>query len=163
MVTHLLLYRLLLVALVVRGASPSSFPALPHHTFQHHSLWIERAAHPFSSSVQHMGIDHGRADVLMAQEFLHGANIITAFQEVGRKAMTQGMATPWLVDTRSLDGHFYRFLQHRVRHMMPLLTSRSTSSSPSPSMPSTMIFRDLCLRRWPASWKSVNQKMSCHL
>ena len=30
---------------------------------------------------------HGRADILMTQEFLHGTNIITAFQEMGRKTM----------------------------------------------------------------------------
>ena len=50
-------------------------------------LWIERAAHALATALQHMRIDHGSADVLVPQEFLHGANVIAIFQEVGGKAM----------------------------------------------------------------------------
>jgi hypothetical protein len=37
--------------------------------------------------LQHMGINHGGADILVPQQFLHGANIITSFEQMSRKAM----------------------------------------------------------------------------
>jgi len=40
------------------------------------TLWIERATHALAAALQHMRIDHGGADILVAQEFLHGTNII---------------------------------------------------------------------------------------
>jgi len=40
-----------------------------------------------------MSIDHGRFDVAMAQQFLHGPDVVATFQQVGRKGMPQGLAT----------------------------------------------------------------------
>ena len=51
------------------------------------SLRIERATHALATVLQHMRIDHGSPDVLVPQEFLHGANVIAIFQEAGGKAM----------------------------------------------------------------------------
>ena len=57
------------------------------------ALRIERAAHPLSATLKHMGIDHRRADIFVPQQFLHGADIVTIFQEVCRKAVAQRMTT----------------------------------------------------------------------
>jgi hypothetical protein len=43
--------------------------------------------------LQHMGINHGGADILVPQQFLHGANIITSFEQMSRKAMAARIVT----------------------------------------------------------------------
>ena len=49
--------------------------------------WIKRTFHPLPASLQYMGIDHCGADILVAQKFLHGTNVIAIFQQTGRKTM----------------------------------------------------------------------------
>jgi hypothetical protein len=48
---------------------------------------IERAADSLPAALQHVRVDHRGADVLVAQEFLHGTNIITIFQQMGGKTV----------------------------------------------------------------------------
>ena len=43
------------------------------------SKHIQRAAHALATSVQHVRINHGRAHLLMPQQFLHRANVVTRF------------------------------------------------------------------------------------
>ena len=57
------------------------------------SAQIERTAHPLPTALEHMRIDHGSTDILVAEEFLHGANVIAIFQEMGSETMTQGVTT----------------------------------------------------------------------
>lgn len=54
---------------------------------------IERTADAFATPLQHMGIDHGGADILVPQPFLHGANVITSFEQMSRKALAPPLAT----------------------------------------------------------------------
>lgn len=42
--------------------------------------------------IQHMGVNHGGADILMTQEFLDRSAILPPFQQVGRKGVAEGMA-----------------------------------------------------------------------
>jgi hypothetical protein len=46
-----------------------------------------------------MGIDHGGFDILVAQQFLDGADIVMVFQQVRGEAMPEGMARYTLVET----------------------------------------------------------------
>ncbi len=48
---------------------------------------IRRAADTPPAAVQNMGVDHGRADVLVAQEFLHRADVVTIGQQMRGKRM----------------------------------------------------------------------------
>jgi len=50
-------------------------------------LRIERAAHALATALQHMRIEHGGPDVFVPQEFLHGANVIAIFQQMGSKTV----------------------------------------------------------------------------
>ena len=50
-----------------------------------HALRIKRTAHPFTATLEYMGIDHRGADIFMPQQLLHSADIIAIFQQVGRK------------------------------------------------------------------------------
>jgi hypothetical protein len=45
-------------------------------------LKIHRTANRPGALFQHVGVNHGGADVFVAQEFLNGANVIARFQKV---------------------------------------------------------------------------------
>ena len=64
---------------------------------------VQRTAHGEAALVQDVGVDHGGLDVLVAQQFLDGANIVTRFKQVGGKAMAEGVTTGALVDPGPLD------------------------------------------------------------
>ena len=74
--------------------APSS-PAPPHYPLSivnyQLPLAIQRAAHAQRTLIEHMGVDHGGADIFVAEEFLDGANVIAVFQEVGGEGMTEGV------------------------------------------------------------------------
>ena len=38
-----------------------------------------------------MGINHGGADIGMAQQFLNGSDIAAAFEQMGRETVSEGM------------------------------------------------------------------------
>jgi hypothetical protein len=40
-----------------------------------------------------MGVDHRGFDIFMAEEFLHGADIVAMLQQLRRKTMAKGMTT----------------------------------------------------------------------
>ena len=67
-----------------------------------------------------MGVDHGRADVLVAQELLDGPEIVAGLEEVSREAVAQGVRTNWLGNPgrpcRVVDGA----LGNRLVEMKPL-------------------------------------------
>ena len=44
-------------------------------------------------SAADVGVDHGRADVLVAEQLLHGANIIAILQQMRSKTVPEGVAT----------------------------------------------------------------------
>jgi hypothetical protein len=73
---------------------------------------IERTADAFATPLQHMGIDHGGADILVPQQFLHGANVITCFEQMSHKAMAQRVTTALFGNARSRDRILHRSLQH---------------------------------------------------
>ena len=62
------------------------------------SKTVCRAVYPVPSLVQHLGIDHGCTDILVAQQFLNGADIVPIFTEVRGKGMPHGVATDRLVN-----------------------------------------------------------------
>jgi hypothetical protein len=48
------------------------------------------AQHPVAAAVQHMGVHHGRAHVGVAEQFLHGANVVAIPQQIRAKRMARG-------------------------------------------------------------------------
>jgi hypothetical protein len=67
---------------------------------------VQRTAHRPAALFQDMRIDHGRAHVLVDQQFLDGADIISVLQQVGGKAVPEGMAADRLVNAGNLYGGF---------------------------------------------------------
>jgi hypothetical protein len=43
------------------------------------ALRIKRTAHPLTATLEHMGINHCRADIFVPQQFLYGADIVAIF------------------------------------------------------------------------------------
>ena len=48
---------------------------------------VGRAAHGGRAPVEDVGVDHRRRDVAVAEEFLHGADVVAVFEQVGRERM----------------------------------------------------------------------------
>lgn len=73
-------------------------------------LMIERAAHADARPVEHMGVDHGRAYVLVAQQFLNSTNVISVLQKMRCEGMSKCVASRWFVYSRFPD----RLLHHAL-------------------------------------------------
>ena len=99
---------------------------------------VHRAQHPSPAPVQDMGVDHRGTHVRVTQEFLHRSNVVTRFQQVGRKRVAQGMAGGPLGDSRRQDRPFDRSLDRRLVKMMFPLPARTLISPRSRSMSLTL-------------------------
>lgn len=53
---------------------------------------VQRADHALSAAVQHVSVNHRRADVLMPQQVLHRTNVVSRRQQIRRKAVPQRVA-----------------------------------------------------------------------
>jgi len=45
-----------------------------------------------ATTLQHVGVDHGRLDVLVAQQLLDGADVVMVFQQMGGEGVPEGVA-----------------------------------------------------------------------
>jgi len=45
-----------------------------------------------ATTLEDVGIDHGRLDVLVAQQFLDGTDVVMVFQQVGGEGVSEGVA-----------------------------------------------------------------------
>jgi hypothetical protein len=63
---------------------------------------VEGALDGEAASVQDVGVDHGGADVAVAEELLDGADVVAAFEEMGGEGVAKGVAGGWLGDTCNL-------------------------------------------------------------
>ncbi len=69
--------------------------------------------------VQHMRVQHGRADVLVTEQFLNGPDVVTSFKEVRGERMPKCVAPGMLDHTGPADGLLDGLLQNRLGNMMP--------------------------------------------
>ena len=97
--------------------------------FHSASLSIERATDGKAAAIKDMGIDHRRFDVFVAEEFLDGANIVPGFQQVGRKAMAEGVRGDLFGEASGLGCGAHGFLHAAFVQVMPaeFLTTRVLS------------------------------------
>jgi len=65
---------------------------------------IEGASDTAGAFVEYVGVDHGRADVGVAQEFLDGTDVVTVFKELGGKGVSERVATGMFLDAGKHDG-----------------------------------------------------------
>jgi hypothetical protein len=74
-----------------------------------------------AASVQDMGIDHGRADILVPKEFLDGADVIACFKQMRGKRMSEGVTTDMLNYACTADCFLDAPLKNRLMSVMPPL------------------------------------------
>ena len=65
-----------------------------------------------------MGVDHGRFDVLVPEQFLNGSDIIAVLKHMRGKRMTKGVARGMLDHSRLADGILDDTLHSRLMHVM---------------------------------------------
>jgi len=78
-----------------------------------------RAANRRWPTVQNVSIDHRRAHILVTQQFLNGADVVTVFEQVGCKRVPECVRCCRLDDTRLADRLFDSSLDHRFVEMVP--------------------------------------------
>ena len=80
-----------------------------------------------------MGVDHGGFDILVAEEFLHGADtcpepqvlgVVAVLEEVGGEGMPEGVWGDGFVYFGAAGGIFYGFLQGSFMDMVALYDTR---------------------------------------
>ena len=52
---------------------------------------IGRAQYPVTAAVKHVGVNHGRPDIGVAEQFLHGADVVAVAEQVRGERMPQGI------------------------------------------------------------------------
>lgn len=59
---------------------------------------IQRAANTPAATIEHMGIDHCSAHILVSQQFLDSADIVAILKEVRGEAVPQGVTADRLAE-----------------------------------------------------------------
>ena len=78
---------------------------------RHTSQPVQGAYHAARAPVQDVGVDLRGLDVSMAQQLLHGADVIAGFKQVGGEGVAEGMTAGILVDSGLQHGLFDRPLK----------------------------------------------------
>jgi hypothetical protein len=82
------------------------------------------------TSVQNVRVNHGRANVAMAQPFLHGANVVAVGEQVRGKGMPEGVAgDPFGESCLSDGGRHCSLNQTFIDVMTPLFASLRIASA----------------------------------
>jgi hypothetical protein len=78
---------------------------LPHLLKTKSSKWgrifrlkVQRAMNPETAAVEDVGVNHGRFNIGMAEEFLDGADVVAGFEQVGGEGVAEGVAADGLGD-----------------------------------------------------------------
>ena len=74
--------------------------------------------------VQNVGVDHGRCDVLVAEELLNGSDVVTVLKKVRGKGMTKGMTGCSLGQGGCSCAGFYGPLDHCLMKVVPVEKAR---------------------------------------
>jgi len=69
----------------------------------------------------HVGVYLSGGDVGMAEQILHGADVGSGVEQVGGKAVAQGVRSHSLVQARGFDGLPNGMLERGIQHMMATL------------------------------------------
>ena len=54
---------------------------------------VQGTVDAFASLVQDMRVDHGRANVLVAKQFLNGTDVVTGLKQMSGEGMPQGISS----------------------------------------------------------------------
>ena len=134
------------------------------------SRHVQRAADSACAVAQHVGVDHRRRDVAMAEQFLHRADVVAPLEQVRREGMAKAVTGHALVDSRCpcriRDGP----LDDGLVQVMPAFASLLVAPSPrrgKDPLPQPLVW---CLANsyalfgaMEARWRAAaTQAMRCH-
>ena len=82
---------------------------------------VQRTFHSQAAALEYVGIDHGGANVLVAEQFLNGADVVAGFEQMSGKTVPKSMGTDRLIYARPTCSLAYRPLYVAGVHMMAKL------------------------------------------
>lgn len=82
------------------------------------SLPIQWTTHRQATPLQDVSVDHRRPHVLMAEQLLNGADVVTGLEKVGGKGVAEGVTGDALEQANLLSGPANGALQGRGIEMM---------------------------------------------
>jgi len=85
---------------------------------------IQRGFDRQPAALEDVGVDHGGLDVLVSEEFLHGADVVSVLQKVGGETVAKGVGFDLFVVARKFCGFTDGFLQDGFIEMMAANRSR---------------------------------------
>jgi len=80
---------------------------------------VQWTANRHGASVEDVGVDHSSADVLVPQQFLHGADVVAIFQQVGGEGVAEGMGSDVLLDASELSRFADGLLEAALVEVVP--------------------------------------------
>ena len=86
---------------------------------------IRRTQNALTAPVQHMGINLGGLDALVAEQLLNGADVISLLDKMGGERMAQGVAADFFVDTCLVCGRGNGALDRPVVYMVAAADARA--------------------------------------
>src|SRR6266404_2863657 len=75
---------------------------------------IGRRTDSRGSAIQHVRVDHRGGDVLVAEEPLHGPDVVSGFQKMRRERLPERMAARWLANPGGTHGDMDGALDDRL-------------------------------------------------
>jgi hypothetical protein len=82
-------------------------------------------AHASAATIEYVRVDHGRARICMAKQFLNGANIVTIMKQMGSKTVAQRMDGNRFRDARLFNSFFQSALHSTLIQVMAPHDSRA--------------------------------------
>src|SRR5206468_3919395 len=112
-----------------RGTSsqPNPRPSLSHRPPARCSSVeeaIRRTPYRTRPAVEHVRVDHRGADITVAEQLLHRANVVPVLQQVGSEAVAEGVAGRRLTDPRAQNGRPDHPLNRGLMEMVPPAMAR---------------------------------------
>lgn len=84
---------------------------------------VKRAADALTTPVEHMRVDHGGANIPVAEQLLDSTDVVACLQQMGSERMPEGVASYVLDDTRPGGSILHGPLNQGLVNVMPSLFS----------------------------------------
>ena len=84
---------------------------------------VRGTAYPQWAAVEHMGVDHGGTQIIMAQQLLDRADVLAPLQQVSCKGVSEGVATGLLGHPSLRQGSLHRLLNQARIQMVTALSA----------------------------------------
>ena len=84
---------------------------------------VQRTSHADTWLVEHVSVNHRCRDILVTQEFLHGANVLAFREQMGGERMSEAVAIGALHNSGRIHCALQCALQNSFSHVMSLSVS----------------------------------------